>query len=147
MATGDHIRVKRALGAYYHHGIDAGDGTVIHFSGEPVRQARAKVCRCSLEEFLKGGVKEQVHYPDADALLSPEETLALAEKQLGKRGYGLFRNNCEHFATYCKTGASYSVQVRRYLALSGMMVMAGVGVVSAYLGAKVLGRAAGGPRA
>ena len=45
MSAGDHILVKRMGGAYQHHGIDMGDGTVIHFSGEPFHRAEAKVRR------------------------------------------------------------------------------------------------------
>ena len=30
---------------------------------------------------------------------------------LGKRGYSLFNNNCEHWARWCRTGDSYSEQV------------------------------------
>ncbi len=47
MARGDHIRVYRTL--YWHHGIDAGDGTVIHLSGEPGRSRTARVQRVFAE--------------------------------------------------------------------------------------------------
>lgn len=140
MAAGDHIRVKRAFGAYYHHGIDAGNGTVIHFSGEPAQHEAAYVCRTPLDEFLKGGEMELVKYHDDTALLPPSETIARAEEQMGKRGYRLFRNNCEHFATYCRTGVSYSKQVQKFVIGAGMVFLAaGASVVGAYIRRKISG--------
>ena len=35
------------------------------------------------------------------------------------RDYHLIFNNCEHFASYCKTGRARSGQVRRAAALAG----------------------------
>ena len=45
MGKGDHIRVKRAGGVYYHHGLDVGDGYVIHYSGEVARKRNASIRR------------------------------------------------------------------------------------------------------
>lgn len=53
MGRADHIYVSR--GIYTHHGIDAGDGTVIHFSGEPKGNRDADIKRSTLTEFLSGG--------------------------------------------------------------------------------------------
>lgn len=44
-------------------------------------------------------------------LYSPEETVARARSRLGETSYNLFTNNCEHFAIWCKTGVSESLQV------------------------------------
>lgn len=44
-------------------------------------------------------------------LYSPEETVKRAYEELGKKGYNLIVNNCEHFAVWCKTGKSKSYQV------------------------------------
>ncbi len=62
MAAGDHITVarKRLFFPYYHHGIDVGDGTVIHLTGR--RKKDAKVIQTSLDEFLNGGEKEVIEY-------------------------------------------------------------------------------------
>ena len=112
MARGDHIQVRRMAGLYYHHGIDLGDGTVIHFSGEPLNRKTAKVARVTEEEFLSGQIKEVIEYPSGESVLPPEETVLLAEGLLDTEGYHLFYNNCEHFATYCKTGKKRSRQVQ-----------------------------------
>ena len=44
-------------------------------------------------------------------LYSAKETVARAKSCLGKAGYDLFGNNCEHFALWCKTGVKTSKQV------------------------------------
>ena len=44
-------------------------------------------------------------------LYTPEETVARARSRLGETNYNLFTNNCEHFAIWCKTGVSESLQV------------------------------------
>jgi lecithin:retinol acyltransferase len=62
MVAGDHLFVKRKRWflIYYHHGIFAGDGKVIHLTGP--RKKDAKVIETSLEEFLNDGVKEVWEY-------------------------------------------------------------------------------------
>lgn len=109
MARGDHIYVSR-MGLYTHHGIDAGDGTVIHFTGEPGQsKVNAGIARTSLEDFLKGGELRLRPYGRRD---DPETTIRRAESRVGDTGYHLVTNNCEHFATWCCTGRTVSEQVR-----------------------------------
>ena len=112
MAKGDHIQVRRMGGLYSHHGIDMGDGTVIHFSGEPLNRKTAKVARVTEEEFLSGQPKTVIEYTSLETVFAPEDTVRLAEELLNTEGYHLFYNNCEHFATYCKTGKKRSRQVQ-----------------------------------
>ena len=52
MARGDHLKVRRR--GYWHHGIDCGDGTVIHYAGLEREKSDAYVRRTSLAEFCKG---------------------------------------------------------------------------------------------
>ena len=42
----------------------------------------------------------------------PDLVIQRARSRVGERGYKLFRKNCEHLATFCKTGAENSAQVR-----------------------------------
>jgi len=124
MARGDHLRVRRFKGAYHHHGIDLGDGTVVHFSGEPLRWRDARVVCDSLEDFCQGVRPETVSH-EGD-IRDIEDTIATAMAHVGQAGYQLWTNNCEHFARYCKTGRRESVQVRRFVrgaALTGAAVM------------------------
>jgi hypothetical protein len=118
MARGDHIYVKRWGGAYYHHGIDMGDGTVVHFTGEPLRGRLAAVARDTWEDFCQGETPMVMHYPQD--YRTPDEVVEAALAHLGTTGYKLLANNCEHFASYCKTGRAHSRQVRR--AIQGMAI-------------------------
>lgn len=45
---------------------------------------------------------------------SPEETVERARKVLGEKKYGLWCNNCEHYALWCKTNVPESYQVREW---------------------------------
>ncbi len=113
MARGDHIKTRRAGGLYTHHGIDMGDGTVVHFSGDPVNYRDACVCRVAMEAFLQGGTAILVEH--REPVLSPEETVRIAESMIGGRRYHPLTNNCEHLTTYCKTGRRDSAQARRFI--------------------------------
>lgn len=112
MARGDQIYVMRPLinmeGAYEHHGIDCGDGTVIHYykGGE-----EAVIARTSLETFARGN---PVFVKPYAVSYVPEVVVARAESRLGERQYQLLTNNCEHFANWCKTGRSESRQLADY---------------------------------
>lgn len=106
MARGDHIRTRRR--GYWHHGIDCGDGTVIHYSGTPFRLRDAVVERCTLEEFARGRDLEVLTY---ETPLEPDTAIERAESCLGERNYHLLRRNCEHFACWCVTGREESTQV------------------------------------
>jgi hypothetical protein len=53
MARGDHIYCNRLRGVYNHHGIDCGDGSVIHF-GAPDWQTPRQIQRVELEDFRRG---------------------------------------------------------------------------------------------
>lgn len=48
-------------------------------------------------------------------LYTPEETVARARSRLGETSYNILTNNCEHFAIWCKTGVSESLQVNNML--------------------------------
>lgn len=116
MGRGDHIFCFRTL-KYTHHGIDCGDGTAIHFSGEPLSKSNAEICKATLDEFADGDEIFVVKYERQDYLarksgslvavkipLPREQVVAHAYSRLGESGYHLFENNCEHFAVWCKTG-------------------------------------------
>src|SRR5688572_11615891 len=126
MARGDHIKVRRRGGLYSHHGIDMGDGTVVHFSGEPFRRDEASICRVTMVEFLAGGRMDIVRH--RGTVLANDEVVAAAEAALARQKYCLWRNNCEHFATQCKTGRRRSRQVSRALYIAAGSAGAAVAV-------------------
>jgi hypothetical protein len=45
----------------------------------------------------------------------PDVTIERAESRLGEKKYNLLFNNCEHFATWCKTGINDSKQIREFV--------------------------------
>jgi len=106
MARGDHIRVYRTL--YWHHGIDVGDGTVIHLAGEPGHTEGALVLRSSMAEFLRGDVAETLIH---QLTLPPDRVIERAQSRLGESGYHLLFSNCEHFARWCVGRSNVSRQV------------------------------------
>lgn len=117
MARGEHIYVHgRFAGiAFEHHGIDMGDGTVIHLApqdGARVTFAddgqRFCVRRDSWDQFCKGQTPQKITHVNA---LPEADIAAFAEASLGKCGYHLLDNNCEHFANLCCTGQAVSRQV------------------------------------
>jgi len=123
MAFGDHIRVYRT--GYYHHGIDLGDGYIIHYTGEVGRKKNAAIKMTTMRTFLKGGQLEIINY---DKCSSAHDVAQRARDRMGESNYSLLFNNCEHFAFYCKTGEMKSEQVKDTAATTGAAV--GIGSVS-----------------
>lgn len=104
---GDHIRVKRLGGIYYHHGIYESDEKVYHLTGKilPWHWKNAKPKCTSLSEFLDGGKLGVRVYNDCQKSQRCDiETIIDNAKRLvktGKKGYNLLWNNCECFANSC----------------------------------------------
>jgi len=112
MARGDQIYVMRPLlnleGVYEHHGIDCGDGTVIHYSKA---ESEPTIRRTSWKDFSWGNPVSVKPY---SASFIPDVVMERAESRLGERQYNLLSNNCEHFANWCKVGKSESVQISNF---------------------------------
>ena len=126
MARGDHLYVRRGR-RYTHHGVDCGDGTVIHYSGP--RGTVRRVARTSYDDFAAGS---DVKVRPYEQRLEVAETIAKAESRIGSPGYHLVRNNCEHFTAWCVTGRAFSKQVRGWM-------MATQGTVASLFAAQGLG--------
>lgn len=115
MARGDRLRVERRLAgstvAYMHHGIDVGDGTVVHARPDDFRSplAGGRVERTSRAEFAGGGTVLVTTEPPA--AYPPDAIVARALEHVGREGYCPVVDNCEHFATWCATGERMSRQV------------------------------------
>lgn len=135
MARGERIAADRRIGgtgpAYSHVGIDMGDGTVVH--ARPHRFARllgsGGVVRTSLAEFAGGEVVRVVSEPPA--AFPPEEVAARAERHVGRHGYSVVIDNCEHFATWCATGRRASRQIDILAGRVGRMAARAAGAVGA----------------
>lgn len=115
MAKGDQVYVYRELlnvqGVYEHHGIDCGDGSIIHY-----RKPSETIEQTSIETFTRGNPTYIVEYPYGFCFI-PDIVIQRAESRLGEQQYNLLFNNCEHFATWCKTGISNSKQIREFIPL------------------------------
>ncbi|AZB71975.1 lecithin retinol acyltransferase family protein [Synechococcus elongatus] len=132
MAQGDHLVVDRRGGLYTHHGIDIGDGTVVHYlEGETI-------VRTSKDYFRRGEQIRLRDYADCDPA---DITIERALSRLGEQRYNVLFNNCEHFATWCKTGRANSHQVERSLAVGavGGLLLGGPLVLPALAAAGALG--------
>jgi hypothetical protein len=112
LARGDQIYVMREVAGvpaqYQHHGIDCGDQSVIHYSkaGEV-----ATILRTAYDSFSWGN---PVYLVDHDTCFIADVVIERAESRLGEQRYDLFFNNCEHFATWCKTGRNVSAQLTNF---------------------------------
>ncbi|OLP19485.1 hypothetical protein BST81_05300 [Leptolyngbya sp. 'hensonii'] len=111
MARGDQIYTIRDFynvpGLYEHHGIDCGDGTVIHY-----QKGKETIARTSMAVFSSN---RSLYVKQYDVSYVPDVVIHRAESRLGEQKYNLIFNNCEHFANWCKTGRHESLQVRDYL--------------------------------
>lgn len=154
MAKGDHIYYFRGGGTYSHHGIDCGDGTVVHFETSPWQKLAGglrsgelpQVARTSLEEFALGHSVDEILVRDYDVrqIDHARTTLERAESRLGEEGYSVFNNNCEHFAVWCKTGMAESSQVNAHRKAAESVVLGSpVGAVLFRVARRLPGRLRG----
>ncbi|XP_031270580.1 phospholipase A and acyltransferase 4-like [Pistacia vera] len=125
---GDHIIGNRAGILYSHHGIYVGDGMVIHLmpaekKGENKsvslcrncgysRDQHSGIIKTCLDCFLDGNILFIFNHPIP--CRPPDDVIRIATEFLqGKRDFGAYNvvfNNCEDFASYCKTGVRISYQ-------------------------------------
>jgi len=113
LVLGAHLVASRC--GYTHHGIYVGDGRVVHYAGSCRFLVRGPVEEVTVAEFADGGwIGMRV---PLTSFFSPEFVVARARSRLGENRYSIARNNCEHFCTWCRYGASSSEQVERLLTL------------------------------
>lgn len=116
---GDHLKVSR--GFYDHEGIYSGANRVIHFaspySGAP--KHLASIRETSLAEFALGGTI--TIETDTPTRAAPQEIVTRARSKLGRKGYDLFNSNCEHFASWCRTGRANSPQIEAALGIAAIV--------------------------
>ena len=115
MAAADHLSVPRQHGLFLHHGIDLGDGTIAHYL-----EGR-EILRSPLEEFKRGLETSVVEH---DRPSPAGVTLRRAMSRIGEQRYNLLFNNCEHFASWCKTGRHQSGQVESFLHTTSLGALA-----------------------
>jgi hypothetical protein len=84
MARGDHIYVNRFNGVYNHHGIDCGDGSVIHYTSK-TWQGRRRVEQTSVEDFCKGDELQQRDYAEFRSTLEQADDIEQMLRASGRR--------------------------------------------------------------
>ena len=98
MAGGDGLEVERRLAGsavvYTHHGIDLGDGTVVHARPSDFLNpfGGGSVVQTPWAEFADGRPVRVV--PFRAARYTPEEIAARAASQVGRPGYCPLVHNC-----------------------------------------------------
>lgn len=109
MARGDQVyAIREVIGIpYEHHGIDCGDGTVIHYS----KLGEASITRTPHDVFARDSI---VYIKQQPTAFIADVVIERAQSRLGERQYDLFFNNCEHFANWCKTGNAECTQLRNF---------------------------------
>ncbi|MBR2620785.1 MAG: lecithin retinol acyltransferase family protein [Clostridia bacterium] len=113
--AGDMIRVK--LGSIYHYGVFVSEEEVIQFGLAPsarptLKDSDIEVCASDIDAFLCGGFLEVAEFDRAEKKKNrrSKDAVAFARENMGKRGYHILYNNCEHFAYECVTGKPYCSQ-------------------------------------
>ncbi|CAF1436232.1 unnamed protein product [Rotaria sp. Silwood1] len=128
LKPGDHVSFYRSDFYYAHHGIVREASTnhlrIIHYYNTAANVWNslvkgslylAEVVESEWDLKMDSDSEEiYLHHYDDIECFSNEETLERAITNLGKRGYSLFSNNCEHWARWCRTGDSYSEQIIRF---------------------------------
>ena len=121
---GQHLYVSR--GIYTHHGLGDGHDGVIHYSEPMDGPAKGYVRRTSLSQFARGGDIKIREYQSRR--FSQDEAVKRAESCIGKGGYSMLGNNCEHFVSWCITGDHNSKQVIRAATVATLLSTQGARV-------------------
>ncbi len=139
MAKGDHFFVWRThLGVpFQHHAIDVGDGSVVHFTdgdrgvaGPGGSTADFEIKQTSIDVVTRGG-RDKVYVIAHRDRLARDTVVDRAFSQVGRRGYHLIFDNCEHFACWCVVDRDQSRQVdvaRERLSAASIKAIAAGGV-------------------
>ncbi|MBQ9414242.1 MAG: lecithin retinol acyltransferase family protein [Clostridia bacterium] len=110
------IRIK--LGTIYHFGIFVSEDEVIQFGYPPLPEYQRPidevvVIATDIDTFACGQIVETAvcERKEKRRRFASAKTVALAREALGRGGYDLLRNNCEHFAYECYLGEHKSEQI------------------------------------
>lgn len=104
---GAHLIVKNF--GYSHHGIYAGKGRVIHYSGLAHFFKKRPIEVTSLEKFSHGkkiSIRQYEH-----AKFKGRQVVRRMRTRMHENNYHLIINNCEHLCSWAITGVESSPQV------------------------------------
>lgn len=115
---------------YTHHGLYAGNGKVIHYSGFAKGFQGGPVNEVSLSDFCDG--KSYRIEPHHNPAFTPEEAVARARARINETKYSLAANNCEHFVNWCIDNYHASHQVSHGVAVTVSKIpVGGAAVINA----------------
>lgn len=124
LKPGDHIcyPTSYTIPGYktYHHSIvksviDGKTVEIIQFTGKSLDKSSGKISKDE-EDLSKYASEGSLYRIDYERVCKPaSEVVKRAEEKIGDYNlhwheYNLLFNNCEHFATWCKTGKAFSSQ-------------------------------------
>ncbi|KAJ0080385.1 hypothetical protein Patl1_23234 [Pistacia atlantica] len=127
LQPGDQITTNRIVFVYHHHGIYVGDGMVIHLLPLAKQSNSSTPCQnCGHTPSLHGGIVKtcldcfldgnSLYILDINSMYCkpPDEVVKIVTEFFqGIRTFGDYNfafNNCEDFASFCKTGKKSSEQ-------------------------------------
>ena len=108
---GTHLIVKHF--GYSHHGIYAGRGRVIHYSGFAHLFKKHPIEMTSIEKFSHG--KKIIVQSYSNPKFKGRKVVRRMRSRMHENNYHLIINNCEHLCTWAITGVESSPQVFRMM--------------------------------
>lgn len=119
MARGDHFFVWRQQHGvpFQHHGIDVGDGTAIHFTdgrdgiAGPAGSTDDFVIQQTSMDLVTRDGRDRLHFVQHQIRFSPDAVIDRARSRIGRQGYHVVFDNCEHFACWCVVAEDESRQI------------------------------------
>ncbi len=150
-----------AKSRYEHWAVYVGESEIIHYqapqgSNGLTAKLNSGVIQETLQEYMgRRGEGMTVRLGElsieADSkyfpALDPEVVVERARSKVGKKEYNLIKNNCEHFAKWCKYGKEMSDQIQWGAGIASMLVgfVAGalVGIMNGMAFAGLLGAVIG----
>lgn len=108
---GAHLIVKHF--GYTHHGIYAGRGRVIHYSGFAHLLKKHPIEITSMDKFSHGKPVHVQHYDQPK--YKGRKVVRRMRSRMHENNYHLIINNCEHLCTWAITGVESSPQVFRMM--------------------------------
>lgn len=131
---------------YTHHGLHVGHDKVLHYAGLSDGLSGGAIELTSVGAFANRRKVQVKEY--SKRKFSRSKSVERGYSRLGEDRYNVAFNNCEHFVTWCITGAHDSSQVRRTASTAAIVgaVVAGRNVPAAFIArrifAKVIGHSA-----
>lgn len=95
LERGDHLFVQRF--GYTHHGLYIGNGKVIHYLLECVREDTLEIFSDGAKIHKKSESESPIRYPR-------ERVVRRAYGRYSENKYNLLINNCESFVRWCRAG-------------------------------------------